>query len=63
MPIVYLKKKSENCILDHHLLNKTLPWDYDFRFVIEEISNINDKEQVIIKVWSENNVYFKLQLN
>jgi len=29
----------------HHLLNKTLPWDYDFRFVIEEISNINDKEQ------------------
>ena len=30
----------------HHLQNKSLPWDYDFRFVIEEISNINDKEQV-----------------
>lgn len=29
----------------HHLQNKSLPWDYDFRFVIEEISNINDKEQ------------------
>jgi len=29
----------------HHLENKSLPWDYDFRFVIEEISNINDKEQ------------------
>ena len=29
----------------HSLQNKSLPWDYDFRFVIEEISNINDKEQ------------------
>merc|ERR1719492_751948 len=29
----------------HHLENKSLPWDYDFRFVIEEISNINDKAQ------------------
>ena len=33
-------------ITDHHLQNKSLPWDYDFRFVIEEISSINDKEQV-----------------
>ena len=33
-------------IPDHHLQNKSLPWDYDFRFVIEEISSINDKEQV-----------------
>ena len=32
-------------VLDNHLENKSLPWDYDFRFVIEEISNINDKEQ------------------
>ena len=27
-------------------VNKSLPWDYDFRFVIEEINNINDKAQV-----------------
>ena len=32
--------------LDFTLVNKSLPWDYDFRFVIEEISSINDKEQV-----------------
>ncbi len=31
---------------DFNLVNKSLPWDYDFRFVIEEISNINDKAQV-----------------
>ena len=31
---------------DFHLANRALPWDYDFRFVIEEISNINDKSQV-----------------
>ena len=29
-----------------HLINRTLPWDYDFEFVVEEISNINDKSQV-----------------
>lgn len=29
------------------LVNKSLPWDYDFRFVIEEINNINDKAQII----------------
>ena len=29
----------------HQQLNKSLPLDYNFRFVIEEISNINDKEQ------------------
>ena len=43
--------------LVHHLLNKSLPWDYDFRFVIEEISNINDKEQV-----SDDNIDEKLML-
>ena len=32
--------------LDFTLVNKSLPWDYDFRFVIEEISNIDDKAQV-----------------
>ena len=31
---------------DFDLVNKTLPWDYNFRFVIEEINNINDKSQV-----------------
>merc|ERR1711892_192410 len=29
-----------------HLMNKTLPLNYDFKFVIDEISNINDKAQV-----------------
>ena len=28
-------------------MNKSLPWDYAFRFVIEEISNINDKAQTM----------------
>ena len=28
------------------LINKSLPWDYDFKFVVEEISNVNDKAQV-----------------
>jgi len=28
-----------------HLQNKSLPWDYHFKFVIDEISNINDKTQ------------------
>jgi len=31
-----------------HLSNKSLPWDYNFRFVIEEISNINDKAQSMV---------------
>ena len=31
--------------LDYKLENKSLPWDYDFKFVIDEISNINDKAQ------------------
>jgi len=30
-----------------HLVNKSLPWDYAFRFVIEEISKINDKSQTM----------------
>merc|ERR1719397_2390927 len=29
------------------LVNLSLPWDYAFRFVIEEISNINDKAQTM----------------
>ena len=35
------------CVSDFHLVNKSLPWDYSFRFVIEEISNINDKDQTM----------------
>merc|ERR1719260_148274 len=31
-----------------HLSNKSPPWDYNFRFVIEEISNINDKAQSMV---------------
>ena len=34
-------------VSDFHLVNKSLPWDYSFRFVIEEISNINDKDQTM----------------
>jgi len=30
-----------------YMVNKSLPWDYEFRFVIEEISNINDKAQTM----------------
>ncbi|XP_023330426.1 uncharacterized protein LOC111702872, partial [Eurytemora carolleeae] len=30
-----------------YMVNKSLPWDYEFRFVIEEISNINDKSQTM----------------
>lgn len=29
----------------YQLENKSLPWDYDFKFVIDEISNVNDKTQ------------------
>lgn len=29
-----------------HLENKSLPLKYNFNFVIDEISNINDKAQV-----------------
>jgi len=35
------------CFLVSHLINKSLPWSYDFEFIVEEISNINDKAQVI----------------
>ena len=28
------------------MINRSLPWNYDFKFVVEEISNINDKAQV-----------------
>jgi len=30
-----------------HMVNKSLPWDYDFKFVVEEISNVNDKAQTM----------------
>ncbi|XP_040570603.1 gamma-aminobutyric acid receptor subunit pi isoform X4 [Lepeophtheirus salmonis] len=30
-----------------HLINKSLPWNYDFKFVVEEISNVNDKAQTM----------------
>ncbi|TRY74854.1 hypothetical protein TCAL_00537 [Tigriopus californicus] len=30
-----------------HLTNKSLPWRYDFKFVVEEISNVNDKAQTM----------------
>jgi hypothetical protein len=30
------------------MTTKPLPWNYDFKFVVEEISNINDKAQVSI---------------
>ena len=51
--------------LVHQLQNKSLPWDYDFRFVIEEISNINDKEQVREEDIDEENkeVYFTVDDN
>jgi len=29
----------------YYLENKSLPWDYQFKFVIDEISNVNDKTQ------------------
>ena len=35
-------------VLDSYLINRTLPWDYNFKFVVEEISNVNDKAQVSI---------------
>ena len=37
---------AHGLISDFHLMNKTLPLNYDFKFVIDEISNINDKAQV-----------------
>lgn len=30
-----------------HMINRSLPWNYDFKFVVEEISNINDKAQTM----------------
>jgi len=30
-----------------YMINKSLPWDYDFKFVVEEISNVNDKAQTM----------------
>jgi len=45
LPQDYNKEKHPFAYFN--LVNKTLPWDYDFRFVIEEINNINDKAQMI----------------
>ena len=40
-------QSTPHCLIsDFHLMNKTLPLNYDFKFVIDEISNINDKAQV-----------------
>ena len=36
-------------VSDYYLENKSLPWDYQFKFVIDEISNVNDKTQVCLK--------------
>ena len=44
--ILSFEKNDKKNSLDFALVNKSLPWDYDFRFVIEEINNINDKAQV-----------------
>lgn len=33
-------------VSDSNLIKKSLPWNYDFKFVVEEISNVNDKAQV-----------------
>ena len=47
--------------LDFHLVNKSLPWDYAFRFVIEEISNINDKAQTMsISMFDDFDQYYKI---
>ena len=46
---------------DFHLVNKSLPWDYAFRFVIEEISNINDKAQTMsISMFDDFDQYYKI---
>jgi hypothetical protein len=39
---------SDRLIPDFHLMNETLPLNYNFKFVIDEISNINDKAQVML---------------
>ena len=36
-------------VSDYYLENKSLPWDYQFKFVIDEISNVNDKTQVCLR--------------
>jgi len=30
-----------------HLCNRSLPWTYEFKYVVEEITNINDKAQTL----------------
>ena len=41
--------KDDFC-LDLDMDNKSLPLEYKFDFVIDEISNINDKSQVNIDI-------------
>ena len=42
-------------------MNKSLPWDYAFRFVIEEISNINDKAQTMsISMFDDFDQYYNI---
>jgi len=45
LPVDYNQEKHPFTYF--YMVNKTLPWDYEFRFVIEEISNINDKAQTM----------------
>jgi hypothetical protein len=37
---------SPHILAVSELINQSLPWNYDFKFVVEEISNVNDKSQV-----------------
>jgi len=45
LPKDYNQEKTPFTFL--HLTNKSLPWEYNFTFVVEEISNINDKDQTM----------------
>lgn len=45
LPADYNKEKHPFAYF--HLMNATLPLKYDFKFVIDEISNINDKAQTL----------------
>ena len=48
---MFSKLNSDRLISDFHLMNETLPLNYNFKFVIDEISNINDKAQVTLFTW------------
>lgn len=45
LPKDYNQEKTPFTFL--HLTNRSLPWEYNFTFVVEEISNINDKDQTM----------------